>query len=301
MSSEDNINASLELLLDTICNTFGGVLFISMLVVIMTNLTSQQVMLTAPDAAAQSQLVQAERELEAHRKQLNTLREALEQQADIAQRVASPDARELLKQLRDLKRQRSELTENRSQSLADAGKSQADVNEIARQLQELDAAMAAAKAALSAAELRLNAEITARSRAARLPKLRETSKVEIAFFLKQGRLTAYVRRGADGGLTVNAADFVETTAEGQRLIEPKPGAGLAVTAQADAQNAIARLFSDFDATKHYLAIFVWPDSFDQFATVKDAMVARQFEYRLVLIPRDKKVPIGATGGKTLVQ
>ena len=34
--------SSLELLLDTICNTFGGVLFISILVVIMVNLSTKE-------------------------------------------------------------------------------------------------------------------------------------------------------------------------------------------------------------------------------------------------------------------
>ena len=40
---QQNDNGSLELLLDTICNTFGGILFISLLVVILLNTTSEKI------------------------------------------------------------------------------------------------------------------------------------------------------------------------------------------------------------------------------------------------------------------
>ncbi len=67
-SSDDG---SLDLLLDTICNTFGGVLFISLLVVILLNMSSNEAASTPPEEATQaelsnweSRLAQANREVE---------------------------------------------------------------------------------------------------------------------------------------------------------------------------------------------------------------------------------------------
>ena len=45
------VGDSLDLLLDTICNTFGGILFIAMLVVILTSQISRD---AAPSAPAQN-------------------------------------------------------------------------------------------------------------------------------------------------------------------------------------------------------------------------------------------------------
>ena len=56
--------SSLDLLLDTICNTFGGVVFIAILVVIMVNLTSDSVTLTPPNKVAQSELIELVRSLQ---------------------------------------------------------------------------------------------------------------------------------------------------------------------------------------------------------------------------------------------
>ncbi|MEO8166385.1 MAG: hypothetical protein ABI619_13420, partial [Betaproteobacteria bacterium] len=54
-------DSSLELLLDTICNTFGGILFISMLVVILLNMTSEAVEDSPPSPKTQLELLEAER------------------------------------------------------------------------------------------------------------------------------------------------------------------------------------------------------------------------------------------------
>src|SRR5436305_7777463 len=120
MSSEDNINASLELLLDTICNTFGGVLFISMLVVIMTNLTSTTVALKPPVEAAQDEMVKLQQEFSTSRERLNSLRAALDQQSAIEKQVVDPNAREIKRQVNALKGKRSELVETKNHALSTA-------------------------------------------------------------------------------------------------------------------------------------------------------------------------------------
>lgn len=301
MSSEENINASLELLLDTICNTFGGVLFISMLVIIMTNLTSKEASLTPPTESSQQSMTEKQQELNAHLKELNTFREAVQQQSAIGKQVSNPDARRILEQVKQLKSQRADLAKESGASAENASKSQTDVNKIAANLKKLDEEMAAAKAALAIAEKRLRDEVASRSRAARLPKLRATTKMEIAFFLKQGRFTPYVTKARDGTLGPNQADILSTSTGGQQFVEPKPGAGIAITPAGDANGQVARTFADYDKSKHYLAVFVWPDSFDHFAVVKEAMVLGQFEYRLVVLPKDQKVPVSSSVGATMVQ
>lgn len=301
MKSENNVNSSLELLLDTICNTFGGILFISMLVIIMTNVTSRQASLNPPSEFSQAELLEVERELESSRRQLMTLQKSLVQQAAIARQVVDPDARELAQRVTALKQQRTALTEHISLAVESAGLAQAAVNETARDLARLDEALATAKSALRTAEESLRQEVAARSRVARLPKLHETTKRQIGFLLKAGRLTSYAARDRDGHLVPNLEDFISSTLQGQDFIEPKPGRGIAVAAGEAETGEIARKLAEFDSREHYVAIAVWPDSFEHFAIVKAALVLAGFEYHLLPMQAGKIVSIGPTTGKVLVQ
>ena len=55
---DESNSASLDLLLDTICNTFGGVLFVSMLVVILLNMSAAEVSDEPPSASAAEKLIE---------------------------------------------------------------------------------------------------------------------------------------------------------------------------------------------------------------------------------------------------
>lgn len=300
-NNEDNISASLDLLLDTMCDMFGTVMFISMLVVIMTNMTSRSTSLVPPTETSRASLAQTQEELNVQLARLQTLRAAAEQQAAIEKQVINPETRRLLEQVKQKQAARASLAEERGKLLDDAGKSQTDVNRIAGDIQKLDAELASARAALSAAEKRLRDEVAVRSQAARLPKLRETTRTEIAFFLKGGRLTSYVKKNTDGTLAPNSVEVLDSTSGGRQFIEPKPGSGIAINPAEESNAPLARVIADFDKSKHYLAIFVWPDSFEHFAPIRDALVRAQFEYRLVVLPDGEKVPVTSSAVRPLVQ
>lgn len=137
--------------------------------------------------------------------------------------------------------------------------------------------------------------------AARLPKLRPTNRTEIAFFLRAGRLTSYVKKGTDGTLSPNSTEVLSSTTAGRQFVEPKPGSGIAINPANESNGPLARVISDFDRNKHYLAVFVWPDSFEHFAPIRDALVRGQYEYRLVVLSAEDKVPVSLLNVRPLVQ
>jgi hypothetical protein len=57
---------------------------------------------------------------------------------------------------------------------------------------------------------------------------------------------------------------------GQEIVV-KPGAGKPIGESAWA--AVTTVLSDYDPKARYLAVFVWPDSFEQFGLLRDAMEA----------------------------
>jgi len=76
--------------------------------------------------------------------------------------------------------------------------------------------------------------------------------------------------------------------------------GTGETPVAPSLPALAGKLDAFDPDKHYLAIFVWPDSFEHFGVIRDLMVQKHFEYRLVPFPADGKIYIGPAEGDVIV-
>jgi hypothetical protein len=155
---------------------------------------------------------------------------------------------------------------------------------------------------LAEAEEKLEQEIEARSRAAELPKVRPTTKREVVLFLREGRLCSYARSDRNGNLVLNRREVIERLDATQRAyIEPRPRTGISIDLEDDNTEKIDERLDQFASDLHYLAIFVWPDSFEHFVLVKDRMVSRQFEYRLIPFPADAKIYFGANEQRVLVQ
>ena len=83
---------SLDLLLDTICNTFGGILFIAMLVVLLTNQLSRDAATAAPNAESSRALRRLRGELTESQSRLTKLRQAVRQKEDLERRFADPES-----------------------------------------------------------------------------------------------------------------------------------------------------------------------------------------------------------------
>ena len=81
---------------------------------------------------------------------------------------------------------------------------------------------------------------------------------------------------------------------------PRPNTGIRIDPTGDRDNAVSRRLAAFDKDRHYLKIFVWPDSFEHFAVVRTVMVAGQFEYSLNPFPEDGKIYLGASDQEDVV-
>ena len=79
---------SLDLLLDTICNTFGGILFIAMLVVILTNQMSREASPTEPTVQNSRALRTMRGQLSESDATLTKLRQAVRQKEDLERQFA---------------------------------------------------------------------------------------------------------------------------------------------------------------------------------------------------------------------
>jgi hypothetical protein len=251
---------SLELLLDTICNTFGGIIFLAILVAVLLQFSGAAKQSDAKAGPTSSSDTVAE--------EVAAARRAIARQNEL---IASLE---------------------RSVSTAPAG----DIPQLKKQLADAIEPLHL-REQISSLESRLRAEAELRTREARLPMLHETTKTNIPLVLKDHRLMILLK--PDAARSFNEADFdKKPSASGQHTFSPRPAAGIPVASNNFPIDRIATALAGFNPTKEYLGVFLWEDSFDAFAALRTLMVSKGFEYRLVPVPaRVNAISEGASAGQ----
>jgi hypothetical protein len=121
------------------------------------------------------------------------------------------------------------------------------------------------------------------------------------FFLKGGRLFTSLTP-SQYGTSINTVDCVESNEGGTRYVDPRPGAGIRIAAKAADESAISSKLSVCNPAKNFATIYVWPDSYGEFQSVKNVIVARGLEYETRLMPDNKqRISLGKSTRKSMVQ
>ncbi|HEX3871197.1 MAG TPA: hypothetical protein VHV77_12215 [Pirellulales bacterium] len=266
--------SSLELLLDTICNTFGGIIFLAILVGILLQFSGSAI---KPETHRPLSAADAERLIS----EVESLRRTVGRQDEIVATMNLPTGRTSAADVEGLKRELAALESD----WARARKDSEGLPELQR--------------SIAALEEELNDEAEARTREARLPMLHATAKTEVPVFVKDHHLNLLVHADAERSLNREGFDMKDV-GTGHGSVSPKAGAGVLVTPQDASLNHVDAEILGFDPEMEYLAVFLWVDSFDIFAPLRNLFVKRGFEYRLVPLSEDVKV-LREGGGANLVQ
>ena len=321
MSRSSGLNdSSLELLLDTICNTFGGVLFLAMLVSLLLTQTRKQIDVEASTAdpvpaVSAADLVRLDSRAEQIERELTHLQTLVTDVRNITGEMAEPGYREKLEAMRDAERKANDLTARRVRVLQEIAESQAATARAAGTTATTERERAEAERRLTASQERLDAAREERARlvqsAIRLrddtaqsttvsttgkaPRERDTDKSEFGVMLKYGRMYL-MHRYSTGGREINTEDFVVTPGLLHQTAEPKPHAGLVLKGGTLDTAELRKYLASHPARDWYPCLVVHPDSFEEFVALKAALVALGYEYRLM--PTNKGVlDGGGEGGK----
>ena len=288
---------SLELLLDTMCNTFGGIILIALLVALLSRTGGSSAESPPSRALYEQRIALAEAELAALRKEtgsransdnaaplaevavaaesLTAARaDAAAASTDATQRVESIAATSgaawavLAEELRALARREVEL-----QNLIDATEA-----ETAR-LREREAAL----------RTRAQQERDAQTVKLRFPKERARTRASLPVICQHGRV--YPLRTADGardGLNINwrtvGADADEST--------PVPERGFRLPADG---NSLREFLRGMKEENVYVAFYVYPDSYDAFRIAKEAAIEARYEFGIEVVRAGSKIIWGSRG------
>ena len=177
MRGKSVADSSLELLLDTICNTFGGVLFLAILVCILLRNAGHTSAQQQVDAKfTENDVIELVRHRTEVESELAGLRAAAERQNQVASSFITPGAAEILKAQEDAQRERQSLEDARREALASIALKQARIVEMEREINSLTQRTVEARKLASESENALTSELkahtvsTATPARARLPQ-----------------------------------------------------------------------------------------------------------------------------------
>ncbi len=301
---------SLEMLLDTMCNTFGGIILIALLIALLARETRVQEAetraVTESEAMLQRRLASVEQDLrEARARQTN-----LEQQARDSTQAGLLRLVEQREQLRQLSAALTELLRN-SQRQLDAGPiaNTGQVEEAIRQMLQRvsDTEQRQTEARILQASLqgkqrelrrtlqqdsnRLAQALAPHVQRLRLPREHETTKTHLYLIVRHGRLyPLYIFRNDNPERNTNSLRWVEETPTVRR-VEPLPNLGAPVTTE----NALWPFFQQYPPDNLYLVFQVYEDSFAAFNIAKAAAVTQGFEYTWQPRRNSEVLRIGAGG------
>jgi len=274
---------SLELLLDTITNAFGGILFLALLVVVLLQVTTDRAASELPSRELADKLVGMQTKLLSASRERDELLQALSVQDRLGKQLMSEENQRNLETLEKARDSNVALKSDRIQ-LADVLVSkQNEINSLAQSLNELKDRLKVKAGEVDDAELKLREEVRTRTTTAKLPRLHETSKVEIAAVVRFGRLYFVHRYDASMRSREVNTDHMVIIDEGPDgvVATPKPYQGIAMDQPESLRAAIDMELRMFPAGTIYLAIAVWEDSFDQFIRLKNVLVELGHEYRVI--------------------
>ncbi len=263
--------ASLDLILDTVCNTFGCILLLALLVTILARHAGGRIAQSVEALQLQVQWQEQWDRYRAMQAEWQALSEQLAELPDEAEPLSRQEQKlrgECQQLVEEIARLES-LRQNIEQQQAEARQKASDLGQAIDQARQ-SRDQAARSLAKNQDKIVLSIEREARE------------KLHIGLVVRFGRLYVWHRYDALGlPAGLNTDEFLVVGPEfGGILTQPKPYAGVPLDAP-DAEARVAWRLRAFDPQVHALDVAVWPDSFAEFAALRRVAVRMGFEYRLI--------------------
>lgn len=280
---------SLELLLDTICNTFGGVLFIAILVVLLLQQTGGGPEAPTVEPASPVELQALVIRLESVAADLARLRQNRDSQQAVVRDFAPKTILDQIARLHVVTAAQEALQTVVDQLLAGNAALARQTESLAARNETVQEDLRAALARHKQAQADLERERQGRVEEIRMPVVRPAGrKQEVALILRYGRLYVWHKYGPGHvRLGLNTDDFV-VLSEGDDALatRPNPAAGTALNDSTESRQAVRRVLQRFDKRTCNLGVVVRPDSYAVFRYLRDQAIGLGFDYRLVPVDAD---------------
>jgi len=292
---------SLDLLLDTICNVFGGIILMAILVVLQTQTSAGRI--PEPTTEDVDRSLEAQRlrfECERLGGRLTVLSQHRDEIAQTFQATTSPTGERLAGAQEEFRKAIEEASRRARATKLDVLATHKEMAKSEDVLRTADQTLREKQAEVESVEDELRQAQAPPSRQVRLPHQRGMVVGEAKYFMILGGRAYYVgyRHRGHHHLHVEGRDIAEpfpAIYEQEVRIVPRVGGGFAVPERTTPGDALDSLLGSFQPANDYFVFFVCNDnpSFAAFQRFKAAVVANRFHH--VVFPKI------AAGGTITVQ
>jgi len=278
---------SLELLLDTICNTFGAVIFISILASILAQNSSPESASSEETEAAIQETHTRQRELSELRQRQQKLESQLTQQETIIRRFSSEESVSLALQINQDSQTHTRMSAQKTETAHTIERTERERLQLEQAIRDQLKQLNEVKASQAEAANNLRDLETDRGHTAEVRRVHETTKFGFTFALDNGRFysvhTSDDPNANEADLMLNRDDCEILESAGVTTIRPLKTAGLAIRGTMSPKKDLkARLA--VVGKKFVVRLFVAKDSFGEFLPVKEVMTELGLEYALEIMP-----------------
>jgi hypothetical protein len=289
---------SLDLFLDTICNAFGGLLFLAILLTLLVQMrssdnsgTSQNTVSATDFEKLSLEVRTAERRRDELTVQVLKLRQAADGMASGPIQKRARDVQELQKKIDEMAAQVQSETKQVESMLR-------EMRQIREQMANLEVELPRAREDLARAQKNLSEDLKSREQSIEAPAERVTMKAPLCLLMRFNRV--YLVFSDNSNQSVNQDHVEDLSQEEATVVRPQPGKGWDITANSGLR-LLKDLLSGKSSTDTFCSIGVWPDSYGQFEKVKKLMIDGGFNYQLIPLTTEERISYGVSDQPSLVQ
>ena len=292
MARQSEQTDSLDLLLDTVCNAFGGIIFIVLLVAVLPSGSGSAE--SPVKAATPSQLTDLQR-LQAtlsHDERIVAL------QLETLDELKVVESAQDVKQVHELEEKMDKLRERVESNRKTTSELETEIQERKGEIQRLDGIAKRLEVGL----LRGRSERDQGDvRATRLPRLRGVNKGNFFLVIYQGRVYLTHEPGLKSiKLYDNTADFEVERHSDARIYRPRPDRGMAVAEWVKSEQ-LKELQSQLTNELVVINICIYPDSIKDLPAVRNAFTEHGYDYNWHPLTQSRPLALVPYRGPTSAQ
>lgn len=302
MTRREPENSSFELFLDTICNTFGGIVFLAILLALM--IQTRAVVKSEPSAGEQMLSPDETREyvlkfeaLSAKHAQVQAALQAMPASSSNGQWSEFQELDTKQKQLNDAISDLVQELSVQSSELAEMAANNAATRESHQKLPDELSGM---RNQLKALEIEYVSTLDAKVETLRLPRSRSSAAPSIVLLVQGERVYLAYRPSLLGsGFHLDHID-VTKQADSGTLLSPRAGAGWSLDAPNEYREVLQTI-NHAGRAGQIVTIAIWPDAYDRFGPLREHMIEKGIHYQLWVQDDNERLVVYDGAGSARVQ
>jgi hypothetical protein len=289
---------SLDLFLDTICNAFGGLLFLAILLTLLVQMRSSDNSGTSQNTVSATDFEKLSLEVRTAERRRDELALQASKLKQAIKRVSSSPIQQQSNKLDGVKAKVDAVIAQVQSESKYVASILREIELLKEERAEVELELKEAKDRLTDGEKKLSEKLKRQERFVEAPFERVTTKSPLCFLMRYNRVYLVFNSGFDA--TINKEHVEDLSVFGLTIVRPKRKSGWDTTVEGGIELLRSVLLSE-SSDNFYCSIAVWPDSYGGFEKVKKIVVDSGFEYQLTPLSMQERVSYGDSGRSAFVQ